>query len=69
MDDLLRWQAIAATLGALAAVMYGQARYWRAKAETMEAEHDDGGWIAEARFWRRHYDKEAAEFAEEHDGE
>jgi len=59
---------LAAVIGVLAAALsisHGRAAYWRARAETLEKERDDSGWMEEARFWRRHFNKEAAEAVEE----
>lgn len=60
------WQAIAAIFGLLFVMTYGQARYWKAVATTLRAEHEDGGWINEAKFWRYCFDKDASEWLEEH---
>lgn len=40
------------------------ARYWKAKYEELQAA-DSSGWEEEARFWRRHFNKEAAEAVED----
>jgi len=58
---------MAIAIGILSAALvlsHGRAAYWKAKAETLEAEHGESGWAEEARFWRRHFDKEAAEAVE-----
>jgi hypothetical protein len=45
-------------------VTYGQLHYWKARATTLDERNEDG-WANEAKFWRRHFDSEAAEWAEE----
>lgn len=45
-------------------VTYGRLQYWKAKASTLDERNEDG-WANEAKFWRRHFDSEAAEWAEE----
>ena len=37
--------------------------YWRAKYETLKAEHGTDGWAEEARFWRHHFNNDAADAA------
>ena len=51
-------------LSAALALLHGRAEYWKAKAETLEKERNDSGWMEEARFWRRVFNTEAAEAVE-----
>ncbi|WP_333710329.1 hypothetical protein [Malikia spinosa] len=51
-------------LAAALAFSHGSASYWKARAETLEAERGSEGWIEECRFWRRVYNTEAAEAVE-----
>ena len=46
----------------LVVIYRGNALHWKATAETLDAERSDTGWEEEARFWRRHFDKDAAEY-------
>ena len=59
------WQAASAVLALLFVLTYGQSRYWKSRAVTMDEERDNDGWIDEAKFWRRHFDKDSAEWVEE----
>lgn len=49
----------------LLTVMHGRAEYWKARATTLDKERDSNGWIEECHFWRRIYNKEAAEAIED----
>lgn len=63
----MTFNELAAVIGVLAAALalsHGRASYWKARAETLEKERDDGGWAEEARFWRRVFNTEAAEAVE-----
>lgn len=63
----MTFNELAAAIGILAAALafsHGRASYWKARAETLEKERGDSGWMEEARFWRRHFNKEAAEAVE-----
>lgn len=63
--NILHWQAVSGVALLLCFLFYGQARYWKAIARTIDEERDDDGWIEEAKFWRRHFDKDAAEWVED----
>lgn len=63
----MTFNELAAAIGILAAALafsHGRASYWKARAKTLEEERDESGWIDEALFWRRHFNKEAAEAVE-----
>lgn len=43
------WQAVSAVFALLFVVYYGQSRYWKSRAITMDQERDNDGWINEAK--------------------
>ena len=62
--EMIFWPGIAMLLALVSLLLYGDSRYWRAKAMTMDKERTDSGWEDEAKFWRKHFDAEAAEWVE-----
>ena len=65
MTSVEYWQANAFVFLVLFVLTYGQSRYWKARAITVEKEYKNDGWVNEAKFWRRHFDKDSAEWVEE----
>lgn len=63
--ELIYWQISTLFSLLLCAMYYGQARYWYAKAITIDEERNEDGWANEAKFWRVHFDQKAAEFIED----
>lgn len=59
------WQAVSAVLALLLFLTHGRACHWKSRAVTVTEEIDHDGWMNEAKFWRRHFDKESAEWIEE----
>lgn len=51
-------------LGFLLVIFMGRCEYWKAKYETIREETEDSGWESEAKFWRHHFNKDAAEYAD-----
>lgn len=50
---------------ALALINAMRAAHWKAKCETLDKERDASGWEGECKFWRRHFNKDAAEAVED----
>ncbi len=46
-------------------ILYGSTCYWKAKARTIDRERTNDGWENEAMFWRHHFDKKSAKWADE----
>ena len=69
--QIVHWQIVAGVACLLCIVLYGKYRYWKAAATSCGDECDccddcgSGSWMSEAKFWRRHFDKDAAEWVED----
>ena len=62
--EVIYWQGMTVLLALVSLLLYGDAQHWRGKAMTMDKERTDSGWEDEAKFWRKHFDGEAAEWVE-----
>jgi hypothetical protein len=50
---------------ALALISAMRAAHWKAKYETLDVERSVSGWEGECKFWRRHFNRDAAEAVED----
>ena len=62
--EAMFWQSMTLLLALVLVLLYGDAQYWRGKAMTLDKERSDSGWEDEAKFWRKHFDAESAEWVE-----
>jgi hypothetical protein len=62
--EAMFWQGMTLLLAFVSLLLYGDAQYWRCKAMTIDKERTGSGWEDEAKFWRKHFDAESAEWVE-----
>ena len=62
--EAMVWQGMTLLLALVSLLLYGDAQYWRCKAMTIDKERTGDGWEDEAKFWRKHFDAESAEWVE-----